>query len=492
MKKFLIIISFVFLVSCEKNYLDVTDPNRVTPDNYWRTKEEALSTLTAAYSALQFPWWGRWGYTEIAWTAQNYKSDELKIRDDRQAWIYIHTFTNQPGNLTTDQFWFYCYLGINYANQCLKYFPKTKLDDADLKQFTAEARFLRAYQYYLLVNYFRNVPLITKVPESKEDYYPKQAKPEEVWAQIEEDLIYAKENLSPIPPEPGRATKGAAAALLGKAYMQQLKWAQAASAFEEVINSGRYKLISDYPSLFTGTNENSEESIFEIQYSAQKPKGIDESQPLPMNYYSDGGWDECWPADWLTAQYLKDTTATGEYSQRAWGSISFGSNNPYNYPAPFTKEDTKKKALWKKYTYNDPSWKLDHWDSPANIIVIRYADVLLLYAEAQNELGNTSKAIEYINKVRNRAGVLPLPSNMSQQEVRTHLREYERPVELAMEGVRWLDLLRWDDMEPGYIKRTLISHNRRAAENYSDKYKFYPIPLQDINSNPNLVQNPGY
>jgi len=492
MKKYIIIIlSFILFVSCEKNFLDVTDPNRLTPDSYWKNKDEAMATLTAAYSVLQYPWWGRWGTSEISWPAQNYKSDELVIRDDRQAWIDIHTFTNIPGNNTTDLFWFYCYLGINYANQCLKYFPKANLSDADLRQFTAEARFLRAYQYFLLVNYFRNVPLITKVPESKDEFYPKQATPQEVWAKIEEDLIYAKQNLSPIPPAPGRVTSGAAAALLGKAYMQQLKWAEASNAFLEVINSGRYSLVPDYPSLFTGTNENSSESIFEIQYSAQKPKGIDESQPMPMNYYS-AGWNECWPADWLVAQYLKDITPSGEYSQRAWGSIAFDDNNPNVYPKPFTKEVTSKKAWWKKYTYNDPAWGLDHYDSPANIIVIRYADVLLLYAEAQNELGNTANAIAAINQVRNRAGVAPLPSNMSQQEIRTHLREYERPVELAMEGIRWLDLLRWDDMNPGYIKETFIRHNRRAAANYSDKYKYYPIPQQDMNTNPNLVQNPGY
>ncbi|MHB8132487.1 MAG: RagB/SusD family nutrient uptake outer membrane protein [Mobilitalea sp.] len=491
MKKYILILSLLVFVSCQKDFLDVTDPNRLTPDSYWKTQDQAMATLTAAYSTLQFPQWGRWGMTEIGWPAENYKADDIIIRDDRQAWIDIHTFTNIPGNNTTDNFWFYCYLGINYSNQCLKYFPTSGLSDIDLKQMTAEARFIRAYQYFLLVNYYRNVPLITTVPTSTSEYYPKQASPAEVWTQIESDLTYAKDNLSSVALAPGRVTKGSASALLGKAYMQQLKWSQAASAFEEVINSSQYNLVSEFASLFTGTNENSSESIFEIQFSLQKPKGIDESQPLPMNIYSDG-WNEFWPEEWLVAQYLKDKTANGEYSKRAWGSISFGSNDPHVYPVPFSESDITKKALWKKYAYVDASLGVDNYDAPANSIVIRYADVLLLYAEAQNELGNTGAAINAINQVRNRAGVPQLLAVMSQADIRTHLREFERPVELAIEGIRWLDLLRWDDMNPGFIRNTFISHNRRAATNYTDKYKYYPIPQQDMNSNPNLVQNPGY
>jgi len=484
----------LIFISCETDYLDVVDPNRTTPDTYWTNKDECFVTLTAAYGALQIPWWGRWGTSEIAWTAQNYKADEIVIRDDRQAWIDIHTFRNLPGNLTTDQQWFYCYLCIFYANQCLKYFPDAGLSDADLKQFTAEARFLRGYQYYLLVNYYRNVPLISEVPESPEDYYPSQAPPEEVWAQIEEDLTSAKDNLSPIAPMPGRATSGAAAALLGKAYMQQLKWSQASAAFQEVINSGQYALVADYPSLFTGLNENSSESIFEIQYSLDYLKGIDESQPMPANYAANV-WSECWPADWLVANYLSDTTPTGEYSQRAWGSITLGINDPSVLPAPFSPDTIAagEHAWWKKYAYNDPSQGKVDYEVGANINIIRYADVLLSYAEAQNEIGNTGSAIDAINQVRNRAGVLPLPSGMSQQAIRSHLRDYERPVELAMERIRWLDLLRWDDMEPGYIKATFTKHNRRSADKYETvPYKYYPIPQQDIDTNPNLVQNPGY
>jgi hypothetical protein len=433
--------------------------------------------------------------TEIAWSAQNYKADELTIRDDRQAWIDIHTFRNIPGNNTTDQMWFYCYMGIFYANQCLKYFPDAGLSDTDLQQLLGEARFLRAYQYYLLVNYFRNVPLITEVPADPEDYYPSQAPPEEVWAQIEEDLTYAKDNLSATAPQPGRATSGAAAALLGKAHLQQLEWAEASTAFEEVINAGNYALVDSFYTLFTGTNENSSESLFEIQYSLERLKGIEESQPLPMNYYNEG-WDEAWPSGWLAANFLNDTTAAGAYSQRAWGSITFGDNDPGVLPSPSgISQDSigaSERVNWKKYAYNDPANGTLPEEVGANINLIRYADVLLSYAEAENEQGNTANAITRINEVRARAGAVDLPSDMTQDQVRDHLREVERPVELAVERTRWLDLLRWDDMEPGYISATFIAHNRRAAANYSDTYKYFPIPQQDMNTNPNLVQNPGY
>jgi len=493
MKKtsFLLIALMFLSISCEKDFLTVVDRNRVTPDIYWKTKDECLASLASVYASLQIPWWGRWGTTEIAWTAQNYRADEIGIRDDRQAWVDINTFRNIPGNLTTDYTWFFCYQGIFFANQCLKYFPLSSMSDADKTQLMAEARFLRAFEYYLLVNYFRNVPLVTEVPESREDYFPSQATPQAVWAQIEDDLTFAKQNLPANAPEPGRATRGAAAALLGKAHMQQLDWAAASTAFAEVINGGQYSLVADYGSLFTGLNDNSSESVFAIQYSLQKPKGIEECQPIPMNLYSDG-WNENWPAEWLVQQYLMDTTATGAYSQRAWGSIAFNKNDPKDMPAPFTEADTQNKALWKKYCYNDASWPADNYTVPTDLHVIRYADVLLSYAEAQNELGNTASAITEINKVRARAGVVPLTAGMTQQAVRTHLREFERPVELALENIRWLDLLRWDDMQAGTIKSIFIAHGRRVAANYTDTYKYYPIPLTDINTNINLVQNPGY
>jgi starch-binding outer membrane protein, SusD/RagB family len=493
MKKtaFLLLVLMFISVSCEHDYLTVVDRNRVTPDIYWKTKDECLASLASVYASLQIPWWGRWGTTEIAWTAQNYKADEIGIRDDRQAWVDINTFRNIPGNLTTDYTWFFCYQGVFFANQCLKYFPQSTMTDADKTQLMAEARFIRAFEYYLLVNYFRNVPLITQVPELSSDYYPGQASPQAVWAQIEDDLNYAKQNLPAKAPEPGRATRGAAAALLGKAHMQQLDWAAASTAFAEVINSGQYSLVANYASLFTGLNDNSTESVFEIQYSLTKPKGIDEDQPIPMNLYA-SGWNENWPADWLVAKYLKDTTATGQYSQRAWGSITFGDNDPKLAPGPFTKADITKKALWKKYCYVDAAWPADMYEVPTDLHVIRYADVLLSYAEAQNELGSTASAITEINKVRARAGVVPLKAGMSQAEVRTHLRETERPVELALENIRWLDLLRWDDMQAGTIKAIFTAHGRRVAANYTDTYKYYPIPQQDMDSNPNLVQNTGY
>lgn len=491
--KYLLIVLILIFISCEKDYLDVTDPNRITPDTYWTNENECFANLTAAYGALQIPDWGRWGTTEIAWTAQNWKTDEMIIRDDRQAFIDLHTFTNIPGNNTTDRQWFFCYMCIFYANQTIKYAPQAGLSEADLKQFTAEARFLRAYQYYLLVNYYRNVPLITEVPENPDDYYPSQAAPAEVWAQIEEDLTYAKQNLAATAPQPGRATKGAATALLGKAHMQQLEWSEASAAFQEVINLGQYTLVDSFYTLFTGTNENSPESIFEIQYSLDYLKAIEESQPLPANYAA-GTWWECWPAIWLKETYLNDTTAAGEYSQRAWGSITIGDNDPNVLPAPFSPDSITagKQAWWKKYAYNDPSTGKVHWEVGANINIIRYADVLLSYAEAQNEQGSTGEAINRINEVRARAGVVELSSTMNAAEVREHLREVERPIELAMERVRWLDLLRWDDMESGYIKATFEEHGRRAWANYSDTHKYYPIPQQDMDTNPNLVQNPGF
>ena len=249
-----------------------------------------------------------------------------------------------------------------------------------------------------------------------------------------------------------------------------------------------YELVDSFYTLFTGRtgDEKSDEVLFDIQYSLNYLKGIEEFQPLPMNLYNKC-WDECWPSRWLVTHYLEDTTASGEYSQRAWGSVTFGDNDPYVLPAPFTNADTSGRPLWKKYVYNPNSDRVNY-EVGTNIILLRYADVLRSYAEAENKQGNTSNAIDAINQVRARAGAVPLPTSMTEQEVRTHLREVERPMELAMERVRWLDLLRWDDMESGYIWDTFHTHNRRAADNYSDEHKYYPIPFAETSTNSNIEE----
>lgn len=477
-------------MGCEENFLDVTDPNRLTPQNFYSSEDKALQVLISAYANLQYPLWGRWGHYEVEMVVENYKSDEVKIRHDVPEWTQIATFTNDANNYSSNNYWFYNYSGIFRCNQLLEALPGIdNMSEETKKVMAAEAKFLRALYYFRQVTYFGNVPLILETPKTPDDYYQPQANPQDVWNQIEKDLTEARQDLPKTwdAQYKGRATWGAATALLGKVYMFQKRYDEAIILFEEIINSGLYKLVPVYYELFTGLNENSEEVIFELQFDWQRPNDVTESTITPYELW-DQGYIECYPSDWLVSLYLKDTTATGEFSQRAWGSIAFGTNDIYSLPHPFTAADTNQTAYWKKYVYTDPSWDTPTHRSPINFPIIRYAEVLLLYAEALVEVNRVGDAIDAVNQVRARAGSVLLPSSLTAEQVRNHIRHVEKPLELAFEGVRWLDLVRW-----GNVKATLEAHGKVGVENFIEGvHELYPIPNSELERNPYAVQNPGY
>jgi len=396
-----------------------------------------------------------------------------------------------------NDYWRHSYQGIYAANQVIENTPKIDADEQTKQIIVGEAKFIRAFFYFYLLNDFGHIPLITKTPKSEKEFYTPQAEPEAVWAQIEQDLQDAKAVLPDQWPGEwlGRATKGAATAFLGKVYLFQKKWSLAEQEFRDVMNMG-YGLVDDFESLFTGENEWSEESIFEINFTMDDQGGRNERNSLPvmLSY-----WKMDHPNQFLKNLYMQDTTTTGEYTQRVYGSIVF--NDPKSYIwyfgsgtfADYYGADDPN-AYWKKYCYypgQDANNGYSVTHSGINFIVIRYADVLLMLAEALNELGNTSEAVELVNQVRARAGAVPIPATMSQDELREHIRHVERPLELAGECVRWFDLLRW--YGDGDLQSILRQHGREGWENFQNGVDiYYPIPFDELSANPYIVQNPGY
>lgn len=351
----------------------------------------------------------------------------------------------------------------------------------------AEAKALRAFCYFELRRDFGEVPINLKTIDVPEDEILAKSTVAEVDAQIEKDLLEAVEVL----PDQwasaylGRATKGFANTILAKLYLYQGEWAESLAKSQEVINSGVYSLNSSYDNEFTKDGNNSLESIFEIQ------KSYDYATKYSNNFYEcqgvrgSGEWDLGWgfnvPSTGLIAAYesgdVRKTTTiliSGQLDIYGEETLPDGRNDS----SPILAQQ-----YWngKAYTYKDErtdyAQNKNHWE---DIKILRYADVILMAAEAANELGQIGVATSYLNQIRTRAG-LANTTAASQSAIRTAIKQ-ERRVEFAMEFERFYDLVRWGDAT------TVL-----AGYGYQDKHQYFPIPQSAIDaSNGVLIQNSNY
>ena len=402
------------LSSCTGNFLDEDrNPNSLDPENFWKSESDILKGLTAAYAGLQ---------PTIEWAQpferyiviDNYRSDELDYRPDVTAWMELAMYNNESTNYVPNDEWTNLYTSINYCNQCLDNIPNVPdNDDEGIKQTKAtsiaEARFLRAFYYYrLFINFGERLPMFEHELEgTEEEFYPPQVEAGRLKTFIETELSECQANL----PEKwntnmaGRVTKYTAAALLGKYYMFIGEKAKAKTEFWKVIDSHRYELMENYGDNFNGLHENNKESILEVQFTGSLEGGHYEYNLFTLHLGPDSGcgaYEEAYPSKWLFNTLKKDLTEDGEYSDRLYETIIFDDpkSRPFYYEdgKGFSDYHQEDNIYWRKYVTYDKSLG-DYWDySGFNIPLIRYADILLLYAECLNDEGNSKEAIKYINK----------------------------------------------------------------------------------------------
>lgn len=342
----------------------------------------------------------------------------------------------------------------------------------------AEARAIRAWAYFELRRDYGEVPLFTKKATSVSDAFIAKSTVEQVDAFIESEL---KEALSVLPVSwvssyTGRCTKGFANALLAKLYLYQGKYAESYNKSLEVINSGQYSLLPNYKTNFSKSGNNSAESIFEIQFLCRNSADVDKYNNLywgQQGFRGAGTWDLGWGFNTPT-QDLADSFESGDIRKDATIMVS-GQGDGYGNIIPSVADTS---GLWNKKAYTDPSDRTsigvlyNRW---YNIKIIRYADVILMAAEAAFKSGNTAAAQNYLNMIRSRVG---LPSIT----VSLNAIKKERRSELAMENERFYDLVRWGDAN------TVLS-----SLGYQPKNAYYPIPQDAIDqSNGALIQNPNY
>jgi hypothetical protein len=488
---FLILIAAgLFLGSCTKEFLEVQPKGTSLEENYYQNAQEAFNGLVAAYDPLGTE--GGSTYSNKLGPL-NSASDDCyaggATSSDVPAWQAWNNYTVDPSVGIQADFWSRNFTGVYRANILLSKLDGVPMDEALKARYIAESKFLRAYFYFDLVRLFKNVPLFTSLVSPADIFNVTQAKPEDVWAQIEKDLNEAIPDLPVSIPvsENGRVTKMAATALLGKVILFQnneSRMLEAADLFEQVNTSPNYELLPDFGQIFRADNEFNKESIFEIVHTSQALHGWGSWPNFEGNVYT----QMCGPRAYVGPTYV----AGWGFNPITPELVALLKNDP-RYPYTVSNIDSLKVAGLATYEkgYQNTGYFVQKFaplqefystiggdpvlNYPNNVIEIRLADTYLMEAEALvRGGGNASKAQFYLDKVRARVGLPSVPATLDNIYK-------ERRLELATEGHRWFDLVR-----TGQAGTALASKGFTVGKN-----EILPIPLAEL-ANTKLVQNPLY
>lgn len=463
MKKiFLYTVLILFTTACTKQ-LDQRPITDKELGKFLTTETEVEEYVTATYAALQSN--GLYGLylPAMCEIPSDNTYDEVPAND---AAIYgdMDEFKTVPVNGMIADNWKASYVGIQRCNVVLDGIDDVAFtSEATKKSRTGEMKFIRALLYFNLVQLYGDVPLVMEATTDPNVYFGKGRQPvEEVYGQVVKDLTESIEQLPVTTNQPGRVVKTAAQALLGKVYLVRKDYANAKKQLDAVVNSNVHALVS-VADVFSLANENNKEIIFAVQFAS----GINSNTEGSIMYqqFSPSGTVSAakghnLPTKELYGQYTSADARKGVYVALTAGGVPY--NNKLKKPTVIT-------------------------DGGSDVVVLRYADVLLMQAEVENELGNTIPAQQALNKVRTRAN-LDNTTAADQATLRLAI-ELERRLELIGEGHRWLDLLR-----TGKAIETMnawfVAQNKPIT--ITSKHLLFPIPQNQIDTDPSIKQNPEY
>lgn len=504
-------LTMLILAGCSKDFIDQKPTSVVTELTYYKTVAELESGLVAAYARLWDRTGGLWAFQESLWSIGDVGSDDAEKGGENEtdnAPLGDISFSRQAAtNLSVGYMWTNSYLIIARCNQVIDQSVKTKGDANEIAKIVNQAKFIRGMVYYHLVTLFGDIPMPVKFLNPSE-LNLERTPASNVWTQIESDF----KDATNLPTksgwkQTGRVTSGVAWAMLGKAYMTQKKYTDARDAFKKVIDSGEYQLVSDYGKIYRKEGEHCAESIFEFQL-LNGLAGGDMGNLTPVLRLSRDAAVGGWGFDCPTANLLNEFEAG---DPRAIYTFIFPNDVFPTASGNYTVTNTRSPTTF----HNRKVWMPDSeragkawgsWDF--NYRYMRYAEVLLLYAEALNETDKPADALTYVNMIRDRARTTPTtdPQRISCSNKLVYAGEllpavtttskdglrvaiwHEQRVELAMEGLRRNYLLR-----TGQFK-TRMELAKGAKGCTVEPYELlFPIPQTEIElSNKKLTQNTGY
>ncbi len=492
MKIYKLLLTITLLAGgCQKDFLDRRPPGELTFEEFFQNADQAVQATNAVYeqyrsfdlAALSYI-----GCTDIL----SDDADKGSTANDAPLLSDLDNFTMDATNPFIAPLYKGHYRAIARANVAIEGIAQVEnMDEALRSRLIGECKFLRAYSYFLMVQWFGDLVLVTKTLQGDE-YYAQSRQPKEaIYAQIEQDL---KDAAAVLPEkdgypasEKGRATKAAAKGLLAKLYMLKKDWANAEAQCMDIINGGKYSLLARYADNFLPVGENGSESIFEIQTVALETQQAAGPGSSPFNMVQgvrgvpNLGWGFNRPSDNLVSSYENGDPRREATIIYVGEILPDGSTQVKDNPEIINER------------YNQKAWVPAHPglqdNGPGNIRVLRYSDILLLAAEAKNELGKSGEALPLLNQVRKRARgtnnfILPDVTVIDQTQLRERIYR-ERRVELAMEQHRWFDLVRWGRAE------TIMTALGKSF--VAGKHEVLPIPQTEVDlTSGKVTQNNGY
>lgn len=484
-----LLIGIFTLAGCSDDFLERKPKGQLTYDTFFETQDHAIWATNAIYQQFRswemcaFPWIG---ITDIL----SDDADKGSTPNDALYVLELDDFTFDATNAAISGAWLGHYQTIFRANLAIDNIPDIDMDPELRDRLVGEAKVLRAYAYFRLVQWFGDVPLVIHTLTDDQYYNQPRTPAATVYDFIEQDLRDAigvlPEKSEYASADLGRVTKGAARGILAKVYMVRHEFDKAVLQCDSIITSGEYSLLPRYADNFMPVGENGAESIFEIgavavQAAVAGPGATPYNMIQGVRGVPNLGWGFNRPSDDLVASYEAGDPRRQATIIYVGEVLPDGSTIVQDNPEILNER------------YNQKAWVPAHAglqdNGPGNLRLLRYADILLLAAEAYNETGNPTKALEYLNMVRARARgsnnfILPDITITDKDMLREKIY-HERRVELAMEEHRWFDLARWGRIADvmGPLKPNFVA----------TKHTLLPVPQSELDlTGGTILQNPGY